>query len=79
METQRQLDEPELGGLDPIWADLRLAEPDLAGFPPGEHIEETAERSTVRSPQAVEGLHRPVRRAGLGESLGSRCRWLAKR
>jgi len=29
MEAQRQLDEPELGGLDPVWADLRLAEPDL--------------------------------------------------
>ena len=36
MEPQRQLDEPELSGLDPIGADLRLAEPDLAGFLPGE-------------------------------------------
>ena len=51
MEAQRQLDEPDLSGLDPVRADLRLAEPDLAGFPPGEHIEEAAERSAVRSPQ----------------------------
>ena len=31
MEAQRQLDEPELRGLDPVRADLRLTEPDLPG------------------------------------------------
>jgi len=74
MEAQRQLGEPELGGLDPIRAGLRLGESDPAGFPPGEDIEEAAERSAVRSPQAVEDLNRPERRAGLGEGLDSRCR-----
>jgi hypothetical protein len=46
MEAQRQLDEPELSGLDPVWSDLRR-ESDLAGFPPGEDVEEAAERSAV--------------------------------
>jgi hypothetical protein len=74
METQRQLDEPDLCGLDPVWTDLRLIEPDLAGFPPGEHIEEAAEGSAVRGPQAVDYLHGPHRCAGLGECRNSRCR-----
>ena len=52
----------------------QLRKDHLAGFPPGEHIEEAAERSAVRGPQAVEGLHGPPRCAGLGECLGSRSR-----
>jgi len=54
MEAQRQLDEPELSGLDSIRADLRLIEFDLAWFPPGEYIEEAAERSAVRGSQSFE-------------------------
>jgi len=65
METQRHPHEPELRGLDPVRADLRLIESDLAWFPPGEHIEETAERSAVRSPQTLERLDRPGRRPAL--------------
>ena len=52
MEAQRQLDEPELSGLDSIRADLRLIEFDLAWFPPGEHVEEAAEQ---RARSAIAG------------------------
>jgi len=74
METQRHFHEPELGGLDPVWADLRLIEPDLAWFSPGEHIEETAERTAVRSPQTLEGLHRPAGAPLSASGFVSRCR-----
>jgi hypothetical protein len=70
VEAQRQLDEPELSGLDPVRADLRLIEPDLAGFPPGEHVEETAERSAVRGPQAYRSRH-PEQRLRLEKGLKS--------
>jgi len=52
MEAQRQLDEPELSGLDPVRAGLRLGESDLAGFLPGEYIEEAVER---RARSAIAG------------------------
>jgi hypothetical protein len=74
MEAQRHLKKSDLSDLYPIWADLCLAEPDLTWFPPGEYIEEAAKRSAVRGPQAVEGLHGPGRRAGLGECRDSRGR-----
>jgi hypothetical protein len=71
-KIQRQLDELNLSGLNAVLADLYLVEPDLAGLPPGEDVEEAAERSAVGSPQSVEGNYGPGRRAGLGERLGGR-------
>lgn len=64
-----QLDEPALIGPNGISADLHLIESDFTGFPPGEHVEEAAELSSVRGSQAIEDVHGPWRPAGLGDRL----------
>ena len=63
MEAQRQLDKPELSGLDPVWADLRLIEPDLAWFPPGEDVNNRQKPITPASSD-LEELLSGRRRAG---------------
>jgi hypothetical protein len=69
MKIQRQLDEPALIGPDGISADLHLSESDFTRFPPGEHVEEAAELSSVRGSRAIEDVHSPWRPAGLGDRL----------
>jgi len=62
----------ELCWLDPVRPDLDLEKGGPAGLPPGEHVEEAAQRPAVRGTQAVEDLHGPHGRADLGEPPGSR-------
>jgi hypothetical protein len=44
-EAQPVPDKAALTLPDAVWTNLRLIESDLAGFPPGEHIEEVPERA----------------------------------
>jgi len=68
-KVQRQLDEPALIGANGIFADFDFVEPDLARFPPGEHVEEAAELSAIRGSQIVEDLSGPGWCARLGDRL----------
>ena len=72
VEAQCSLHEGELSQLDPVRPDLGLEEASPAGLPPGEHVEEPAQRPAIRGPQPVEDLHGPPGRTDLGEPPGSR-------
>lgn len=66
MKTQCPLDELALAIRDLISRDdFHLVEPNRAGFPPGEYVEEAVERSAVFGAQAVEDPDGPLRGSGL--------------
>src|ERR1035441_2308399 len=72
VKTQCPLDELALAIRDLISGDdFHLVEPNLAGFPPGEYVEEAVERSAVFGAQAVEDPNSPLRGSGLGDSRDS--------
>jgi hypothetical protein len=51
-------------GQRPVWPDLRLVKADLARLPPGEHVEEAAQRPAVRRMQTAENLAAALRSRG---------------
>src|SRR5258708_21722666 len=61
MKTQGSFDKPALRRPDLVLGDLDFQEPDLTGWPPGEHIEEAAQLPVICGAQPFECLHRPGR------------------
>jgi hypothetical protein len=80
VKTHCSLDELALAIRDLISGDdFHLVEPNLAGFPPGEYVEEAVERSAVFGAQAIEDPNGPLRGSGLGDSRYSGSRGLGPR
>ena len=67
MKTQRSLDKPALGRLNPVSGHLDFEKSDLIGFAPGRYIEEATQPPVICRAQPLESLHCPGRSASLSE------------